>query len=875
MRRGLPSRRLAPFLALLPALLLAGSLRAQPAPLDRPLELALPAQALGITLRELARDADLQILFDPALVAGVRGLAIRGRLTPRAALALLLKDSPLEAHESGDGIIVIRRRSVAQVPRSPMHATASVHPEDAGTLGEVIVTSQRRAERLQDVPLSVAAFERRALEVRGARSIDDIARLAPGVTFSRGRNYNSESSEISIRGIGSSAGAATTGVYIDETPIQSRHLSFGTYNAYPTLFDIERVEVLRGPQGTLFGAGSEGGTVRFITPEPSRQSMELYARAEAATTAHGAASHEYGGAVGLPTPDGRAALRLSASDRREGGYVDRIDWHAGRVAAANANAAVTRTARLALAWVPADGVEVSPSVFHQQRRVSDTAAWWDLVPGAVDPTGGQFDRALRNGNAIANPSDDDFTLWALRVNATLGTMRLTSSTSLFDRRQSAVSDYAQYDRAVFLDDPFPPPGILAPTAWADVQQNWTQEIRLESATPGQRVAWTAGLFAQRARENTVENVFDPSLVAQLGFPVYRGGYLYYQDPFRSIDTQLALFGQADVRLDARFNLTLGLRLTHARFEGEAFFAGPVVGTPVGSRGRISEDPVTPKLGLSYSPRPDQLFYVSLAKGYRIGGANPAVGRLCYGGADSALGSIGLAEVPSGYASDTVWSYEAGAKLAAPERRWLLDASAYLIRWQDIQQSVPLTACGFQFTANLGRAQSRGFDLQMQWRPGELSSAGVALGFTDAVFSRTVRLAPAALSLVQRGDHLPVSPWTASAFAEMQRHLRGWLGYARLDLQYAARQRDPVPTTNPANGGDPGWFTGIPAQAYLNLRLGGRIAGWDLALSAQNLLDRRPRLTVNQDVGLGRGGTPLLSVISSRPRTLAVSATYRY
>ena len=141
---------------------------------------------------------------------------------------------------------------------------------DVTTLQEVVVTAQRREERLQNVPISITVFNQATMDAQGTRDIDDLARLTPGITFTHGAtNNNSQTSDIAIRGISPQAGAATTGIYIDDTPIQTRHLSFGSSNTYPELFDVERVEVLEGPQGTLFGSGSEGGTVRFITQSPA------------------------------------------------------------------------------------------------------------------------------------------------------------------------------------------------------------------------------------------------------------------------------------------------------------------------------------------------------------------------------------------------------------------------------------------------------------------------------------------------------------------------------------------------------------------------------------------------------------------------------
>src|SRR5450432_2200194 len=200
-----------------------------------------------------------------------------------------------------------------------------------GGLEEIVVTATRRSERLQDVPISVTAFSQEKMDSQGLRSIDDVTRLTPGVAFSRNgtgssANYNDESSDINIRGIDSAAGASTTGIYIDDTPIQSRHIGFGAVNAFPALFDLDRVEVLRGPQGTLFGAGAEGGVIRFITPSPDLNKASGYIRSELATTRGGDPSYELSAAFGDVIIDNVLAFRVSASFRRDGGYVDRVAY---------------------------------------------------------------------------------------------------------------------------------------------------------------------------------------------------------------------------------------------------------------------------------------------------------------------------------------------------------------------------------------------------------------------------------------------------------------------------------------------------------------------------------------------------------------------
>jgi iron complex outermembrane receptor protein len=767
------------------------------------------------------------------------------------------------------GATLVLALSLAGGAGAPSAALAS--GEQSGALEEVVVTSQRREERLQDVPISVSVYNQTTMDAQGTRTIDDLARLTPGVTFVKGAiNNNSESSDIAIRGVDSTAGASTTGIYIDDTPIQSRHLSFGTFNAYPALFDIDRVEVLRGPQGTLFGAGSEGGTVRFITPDPGLKQSSMYARSELAATAHGDPVYELGLAGGGPIVDDALGFRASASARHEGGYIDRIDWQSQQIADKRANSNKTVTARIAVKWAVSSELSVMPSVYYQKRDVDDTSAYWLITPGSGDPTNGQFSSPFRTGNEVASPSSDKFTLSALRIDWHLGAVRLLSNTSYYKRDQSATSDYTQYDRAVFLGSPYAAAGVQAPTAWADDQENWTQELRLESTDAAATVKWTAGLFYQHASENTVENVYDPAILTQIGFPV-GDGYIYKQDPFKSLDKQVALFGQADVKLTDQLKLTLGLRYSKTDFVGQAYYSGFVVGPPVSSIGSMTEHPVTPKLGLNYQIDSNNLLYATAAKGYRIGGVNPAIGQFCD------LSPYGLTGVPPGFSSDSLWSYEVGTKNTLADRHVVLDASVYLIKWKNIQQNVALP-CGFQFTANLGEAESRGFDVQGQFRLTEGFTLGATFGYTDAKYTQTVfatptaAATPGALAIVGNNDHLPGSPWTLALFGVLNFHVLGKDAYARFDYQYSAHQTDMIAAQDPATGGDPNLVPSIPAQAYASVRSGIKSGALDVSLFVQNLFDSRPKLSVVAD---GPLGTPLYQVNTWRPRTIGVTATYRY
>src|SRR5271163_3629050 len=256
---------------------------------------------------------------------------------------------------------------------------APAEPETAagGGLEEIVVTATRREERLQDVAVSVLAFSQEKMDAQGLKNVDDIARLSPGLNFQRNGmsssgNYNDEGSDINIRGVDSTAGTSTTGIYIDDSPIQTRHIGFGSINAFPALFDLDRVEVLRGPQGTLFGAGAEGGVVRFISPEPDLNKPTGYARTDVATTDGGAPSYEGGAAFGAPIIDDVLAFRASISFRRDGGWVDRVGYslspnatvalpapvYNGSTTQSNANYSDTTTARLAVKWKVSDTLEI-------------------------------------------------------------------------------------------------------------------------------------------------------------------------------------------------------------------------------------------------------------------------------------------------------------------------------------------------------------------------------------------------------------------------------------------------------------------------------------------------------------------------------------
>jgi len=817
---------------------------------------------------------------------------------------------------------------------------AQTSDSEAGGLSEVVVTATRREERLQDVPISVSAFSQEKIDSQGLRNIDDLTRLSPGITFQRNgngssANYNDENSDISIRGIDSQAGTSTTGIYIDDTPVQSRHIGFGAVNVFPALFDLDRVEVLRGPQGTLFGAGAEGGVVRFITPQPSLTKDSGYVRTELAGTEHGGASIEGGAAFGGPIIDNVLGFRVSASFRRDGGYVDRAGYNLtpptdpaafglqtpslGDVTEKHANWHETMTVRGALKWAVTDDVTISPSIYYQKLHINDTASYWTELsnPGA---------NRYYNGNALHNPSYDPFWLAAVKVDWNLGFAQLTSNTSYFHRQQHSTSDYTQYLRATYgffglLPSIFPQQGDAGYATFEDDQKNWYQEIRLASDSNGKFV-WNAGVFFSHLDENIPESIYDGTLRQQMidyttaaygPDSVYDlcdplecpNGRIFHGPVDRVVDKQIAVFGEVTYKFTDTLKATVGLRVSKVDFTGTTFAGGPFLGTPdSGTSASSSEKPVTPKAVFSWQPDKDNLYYVSASKGYRVGGVNVGVGNICEGDLETLglpLNADGSHQVPNKFASDNLWSYELGGKNTFLDHRLQINSSLFWIDWRNIQQNVYLPSCGEQFTANLGHVVSRGGDIDIQFKPIDTLLLQLTVAYTDAKFSKpscagalqfqsgvrpdgsgactgatTVGIDPALLPapIVSEGDRLLGAPWSFTAAAE--KTFPGWAGhdpYMRADFQYTTAQTALLSGTDPRNA----LFDtvhGLPFTKNLQLRAGMRFNGFDVSVFADNVLNQHPELFRSRDIADDNSDL-LYFGRGVRPRSYGLTATFRY
>ncbi|WP_159980593.1 MULTISPECIES: TonB-dependent receptor [unclassified Novosphingobium] len=746
----------------------------------------------------------------------------------------------------------------------------------ASDSGDIVVTAQRTEQRLDKVPISISAYTQKQMDAQSVRSIADITRLTPGLTFSRVTAAMGNNTQINIRGIASTFGASTTGIYINDTPIQVRTVGNLANNVYPQVFDLERVEVLRGPQGTLFGASSEGGNVRFITPAPSMTKSSGYGRQEVGFTQGGAPSYEAGFAFGAPIIEGKLGFRVSGWYRRDGGWIDRIPDDGTSATDKNANNQDSYVLRAAVSWSPVEDLKITPSVSYQKIDTNDVTQFWESKSD-------RGDRRFVNGNNLSSPGRDRFVLPSLSVEYDLGTVVFNSETSYFDRKSVFDYDYTGYIGAVFGGTPYPyrgVPGFGVVAHAVNKQKNFTQEVRLSSGDANSPLHWVIGGFYTHMKQTSLQADYDPDLAAMIAY--YRGGRTISQvfgpntdasSPYDAIlrnsgvDEQLAGFGQVDFKPTDKLTLTAGIRVSQTKFRAVASQSGAATAYANFSA-NTTETPVTPKFGIAYQATPETMVYASAAKGFRIGGVNVPVNTTSCA---TDLTALGLNQVPGSYKSDSVWSYEAGLKTRLAGGKVQLSGSVFRVDWSNIQRVLRLLSCGTGYYANAGDARSQGFDLSAQVRPIEGLMLSSTVGYTDAKYLDPL-LAPSGAVIGAKNDAVGSPKWnvvvsgeyTYKGFDNKELYLRG-------DYQYTSKMPR-TPELNPAAtvSYDAALYA-LPAVESVNIRTGVRFDGVDVSIFVNNLFDASP---VTGRYHATRASSLFLDS-TLRPRTIGITATERF
>jgi len=636
-------------------LALAGAARAEPAHIFR-----LPSEPVDTALVRFGVQAGVSIGGFPTPGCAGRSHGVIGVFTPSQALQRLLP--PGCGFERVDARAY---RITARRPAGPPAPAAAPAPPPPTTtqLAELIVTAEKRREPLRGSPFAVSALGGDDVERLGAGSFADLALQVPGVAET---NLGPGRNKIFIRGISDGAFTgrtqSTVGLYLDEVPI--------TYNAPDPdlrLADVDRVEVLRGPQGTLYGSGSIGGIVRIATAKPDPKAFAATASAEAMLNEHNDQSFGAEGMLNLPLAGGRAAVRGVAYVDQLAGYLDNP-----LLGAEDVNRGRRTGVRLAGMTELPGGWEAQAGLTRQGIKTDD----------------GQYvtDGRLNRDTRIREPHDNDFSVIS-------GTIAHPGSTSDI-RISGAYIDHdisTRYDATGAFD--LVPAQVAAFDEGQEVQL-WVAEAVAASAG-AQRLRWLVGAFASHSRE-TSSGVLDATLSGGASRSVYMR---------RDHINEAAIFGELTYDLTAHLTATVG---------GRVFVSGLVTRTdgfdlarsPIpAQRGHLTDRGFSPKVRLSYAFAPDIVLYVQATDGYRAGGFNvPA----------SADGMAGGPDVAS-YRPDRLTNYEIGGEAALFNRSLTVRAAVFRAVWRNVQTD-QFRASGLPVTLNIGDGSNTGVEIEAQWRP---------------------------------------------------------------------------------------------------------------------------------------------------------------
>ncbi len=666
---------------------------------------------------------------------------------------------------------------------------------------EIIVTAQKRDERLQDVPLSISALTMIQIENMGAASFTDYARAVPGLSFiDRGPGRNA----ITIRGIttGAEQGKqALVGIYFDEMPV-----SAPSFQPDLNLFDIERVEVLRGPQGTLYGAGSMGGAIKLIAAKPHMTEFAAKADATLATTRHGDESVRFNAMVNAPIVEDKVAVRVVGYYRNEGGYIDNVG-----LGKKDVNDEETYGGRLSVRFTPNEKLTITANVFFQDTEVGGTQEG-DLSLGR-----------LLQSRAVGEIREDDFRQYNLTVNYDLGWAELVSSSTYFDRDFREIRDISSFfggAAAVWLDNSIP-------------IETFSQEARLASTGDGP-FKWLVGVFYTDQRDDLGQ------LAAHDGLFGLPPSVVLLDNLIENKMEQIAFFGEATYDLTSRLHATVGLRWFDVDQSFASATSGLIAGGDSTDSGDASQNKANPKFLLSYDATDDAMFYAQAAQGFRIGGANKT---------NPINPSTGTLD-PSEYKADTLWNYELGVKTSWLNNRLTINAALYYIDWKDIQITI-FRDDGFSYIGNAAKARSKGGELEITARPVDGLNISAAVGYTDAKLQKD---APGLGGL--KGDRIPLVPrFTFSSSARYSFALTDALGgFAQFDYQHVGK------SYNAFSQGSP------DLQRSYDLghaRVGVNMEQWEMSLFVNNLWDERADLFVDTLLGDTRANV-------NRPRTIGVN-----
>ncbi len=732
--------------------------------------------------------------------------------------------------------------SAQQSGAAPDSTTKGPAAGKAEQLETIVVTATKRKEDVTKIPLSVTVIGGEALEDQHITNMADLTRSVPNLSFSGGaQGGGSGLSNIELRGISSQAGSSTVGVYLDDVSMSTRNLySFGS--AEPKFFDIDHIEVLRGPQGTLYGASSMGGTVKFVSNQPNVKDTESSFSAEASTTKTGGKNSLASGVYNTPLVPGEVGLRLGVQVGKTSGYIDQVSQaDPTQIIARGINSENDLVLKAAVKWTPNARLAITPSVFYQRVKSDglDVSHLTDISGNPLPQN--QTDQLLRE------PGTDKLLVPSLTIAYDTGAADLTSVTSYFKREFNRTQDGQAANSEFFgccLIGPTPDGLAAAVNALPSAvyldnsARQFSQELRLASKPydgKGNPLVWLAGIYLSDLKTKVTDNepVFGiNSTFAGFGAStadsnVLTGAYpndfpndnAYFSER-RYTEKQSSVFGEATYYLSPALRLTAGARYLRATEtldrDGDFYFAsGPQHSSFTGKYHAF-----TPKVAVSWDVGPTNTLFASATEGFRLGGANRAIPySLC--GAEL-LGTYHLTAPPGTFDSDSLWSYEVGSKSNFFDNRLSINASAFIVKWKDIQQDIQLN-CTFDFEGNFGKATSKGIEIEARARPVSNLTLAFFGGVTHATFDEDVPSIN-----VNAGAQLQGVPkWNAALTGDYRFFSDGRItGFVRGAARWVGTSRGSFDPNNPDYS--------RPSYKTIDASVGASFDNWEVSLFAKNV-----------------------------------------
>jgi outer membrane receptor protein involved in Fe transport len=616
--------------------------------------------------------------------------------------------------------------ALAVLTHSPPAPAAQPDFQADDSMAEVVVTAQKRAQRAQDVPISVSILSDDMIESVGKRDFADLVLALPGVSSSASQPGLTR---YSIRGISTNAANPTVGLYLNDVSLITLSTGFSGA-ANPMLFDLDRIEVLKGPQGTLYGGSTLGGAIKFVTRKAALNEFSASAAGQVASVTHGGMTYDADTFLNLPLIEDRLAIRLSGAYRSDTGYIDNIPngqvevWTRSATLPSQPFAPVTypsgadfprsgfnnRTTkglRLSSLWKPLEGWEVLPLVMVQRSDQSNPDEFFTNLP------------AFENTARTPQPTRDALNFYSTEISRRRDGTVLTLLAGYVDRKNELDRDFS-----LFV-------GLLEPAllyqnsgnATITRSRTWSEELRLASADSSTRLRWATGLFHQEQRDE-----YDQTVVSLGSGAFYGTGTdIYFTGEQITRAVQIAAFGDLTYALSHHWSISGGVRWFDIRQRIDSDFDGVLNGGHTQIIDRRSVDVGhTSRIAIAYRLDDDRLLYASASQGFRPGGPNrfAAANPLCL----PDLERLGLSAAPDSYGPDRLWTYEIGSKNVISGRS-VFNAALFFTHWHQIQQQVFLASCAFDFAGNVGAATVKGGEVSLDFPVRLRGRAGGSVTYT--------------------------------------------------------------------------------------------------------------------------------------------------